>query len=598
MYGAILGDMIGAPYEFDQGDKTKDFPMFTEKSQFTDDTVMTIAVADALLGQIPRETDDMIRNDLIDAMHRWGRKYPNAGYGGRFRQWLKTESRNPYGSYGNGSAMRVAAAGWLYDDIETTRKIARLTADVTHNHPEGIKGAEATASAIFLARTGSTKEDIREYIIREFGYDLSRTCDEIRPGYHHVESCQETVPEAITAFLEGKDFDDVIRTAVSLGGDCDTLTCIAGSIAEAMYGVPALFEAQCKARLPDDMMKVLERFDHARGKETPQPDDDLGDNSDIEKAIDLYYADSKKETLIGVLEAIRKAMHRKNCVLIPINIKQESAPAIDLEKVKVGDTITIDEPVRFTLRRLQTNDGRKWLVAFTSRAEYEKGKSSSTMGENLKRMLKGCKEMQEDGIILNPWGKFFLLTKDLIRAILTVDKPKNHINFIVGDIAKLDVEVIVTAMNRYMLGGSVDDGAILRAAGPELLDERLKLKGCKVGEAKITGGYKLKAEYVIHTVGPQYKVIDPRCQELLAACYTNSLELAKQYDLHTIAFPAISTGPYGFPKREAATIAMRTISAWLSANPDYGMAVVMSCYDEGMRQYYQMAIDRWAPRKE
>lgn len=266
MIGAILGDMVGAPYEFDQGKKTKDFPMFTRWSQFTDDTVMTIAVADALLGLIPGETDDMIRDSLIDAMHRWGRKYPDAGYGGYFYQWLKTRSRKPYGSYGNGSAMRVSPAGWLYDDLESTRRIARLTADVTHNHPEGIKGAEATASAIFLARTGKCKEEIKDYITREFGYNLSRTCDEIRPSYHHVETCQETVPEAITAFLEGTDFEDVIRTAVSLGGDCDTLTCIAGGIAEAKYGIPATLEAQCKMRLPDDMMGVLERFDLARGR--------------------------------------------------------------------------------------------------------------------------------------------------------------------------------------------------------------------------------------------------------------------------------------------------------------------------------------------
>jgi ADP-ribosylglycohydrolase len=167
----------------------------------------------------------------------------------------------PYGSYGNGSAMRVSAAGWLYDSLETTRKMARWTAEVTHNHPEGVKGAEATASAIFMARNGASKEEIRDYIVREFGYDLSRTCDEIRPSYHHVESCQETVPEAITAFLEGNDFEDVIRTAVSLGGDCDTLTCIAGSIAEAFYGIPNGMMAECIKRLEEDMLAVLGRFD-------------------------------------------------------------------------------------------------------------------------------------------------------------------------------------------------------------------------------------------------------------------------------------------------------------------------------------------------
>ena len=162
--------------------------------------------------------------------------------------------------------MRVSAAGWLYEDLRETRRIAQLTAEVTHNHPEGIKGAEATAAAIFLARTGSSKNEIRDCIVREFGYDLSRSCDEIRPGYHHVESCQETVPEAMTAFLEGSDFEDVIRTAVSLGGDCDTLTCIAGSIAEAFCGIPAPMKLECRNRLPGDVIGVLDRFDIARGR--------------------------------------------------------------------------------------------------------------------------------------------------------------------------------------------------------------------------------------------------------------------------------------------------------------------------------------------
>ena len=156
--------------------------------------------------------------------------------------------------------MRVSAAGWLYDTLEETRRIARLTAEVTHNHPEGIKGAEATAAAIFLARTGEDKERIRAYITDQFGYDLSRTCDEIRPAYYHVESCQQTVPEALTAFLEGTSFEDVIRTAVSLGGDCDTLTCIAGGVAEAFYGVPEELKAECRVRLPQDLLEVLDRF--------------------------------------------------------------------------------------------------------------------------------------------------------------------------------------------------------------------------------------------------------------------------------------------------------------------------------------------------
>ena len=204
-----------------------------------------------------------IRRRLVESLHKYGKLFPDAGYGGRFGMWLFLNGTEPYGSYGNGSAMRISAVAWLYDDLETVRKMARLSADVTHNHSEGIKGAEATASAIFLARSGSTKSQIKEYIEKNFCYDLSRTCDDIRPDYRHVESCQETVPEAITAFLEGESFEDVIRTAVSLGGDCDTLTAIAGSIAEGFYGVPENLKQECYNRLPVQLLEVLQRFDTA-----------------------------------------------------------------------------------------------------------------------------------------------------------------------------------------------------------------------------------------------------------------------------------------------------------------------------------------------
>jgi len=264
MYGAILGDIIGSPFEFDMGFKTKNFSLFNVNSAFTDDTVMTIAVAEAFLGAKAGESEAELRARLVESLRRWGKRYPHAGYGIRFSQWLESDAPQPYDSFGNGSAMRVSSVAWLYDDLETVRRMARLSAEVTHNHPEGIKGAEATASAIFLGRTGHSKPQIKAYIQENFGYDLSRTCDEIRPDYHHVESCQETVPEALTAFLEGEDFEDVIRTAVSLGGDCDTLTCIAGAVAEGFYGVPEWLKRECRKRLPKDLMQILRRFEKAR----------------------------------------------------------------------------------------------------------------------------------------------------------------------------------------------------------------------------------------------------------------------------------------------------------------------------------------------
>jgi ADP-ribosylglycohydrolase len=259
MYGAILGDIIGSPYAFDRSSKRKDFPLFSEGSTYTDGTVITIAVAKAFLGA--PEYEEVIRQRLIDAMHKYARLFPHAGYGERFAMWLYVSSREPYNSYGNGAAVRAYSVAWLFHDLDTVLRMARLSAEVTHNHPEGIKGAQATASAIFLARTGHSKAEIKAYIEKQFGYDLSRTCDEIRPTYHHVESCQKTVPEAITAFLEGTSFEDVIRTAISLGGDCETLTAIAGSIAEGFYGVPQELKQQCRSRLPQPLQQVLQQFD-------------------------------------------------------------------------------------------------------------------------------------------------------------------------------------------------------------------------------------------------------------------------------------------------------------------------------------------------
>ncbi len=422
MYGALLGDMIGAPYEFDRGNKTKEFPLFCEYSHFTDDSVMTIAVAEALLDFQFRDDED-IKDGLVESMRKWGKKYPNAGYGRKFYHWLHSRHPEPYGSYGNGSAMRVSSAGWLFDTLEETRHMARLTAEVTHNHPEGIKGAEATASAIFLARTGHSKDEIRDYVVSEFGYDLSRTCDQIRPGYFHNESCQKTVPEAITAFLEGTDFEDVIRTAVSLGGDCDTLTCIAGSIAEAFYGVPAILEAECKSRLPEDMLYILGRFDISRehGHDVI-PDDILTGNVLIEEAIARYYEASTQQNLIGVLDAILQRNRAGGHFLIPVIPPQAMFDMIDIDHVKVGDTVTSQEEMHFKLHHIQTKDGKLWLVAFTSDEEYRKGEAASVINNFIGSMLEGCAEMSEEGIIINPWGQSFLLTKDLIKLIIQVDK--------------------------------------------------------------------------------------------------------------------------------------------------------------------------------
>ncbi|MBR3243144.1 MAG: ADP-ribosylglycohydrolase family protein [Parasporobacterium sp.] len=402
MYGAILGDMIGSPFEFDRGNKTKEFPLFCDESRFTDDSVMTIAVAEALM-KAKGKPDEEVKKELVRSMQDWGHRYPDAGYGGRFYGWLfDSADPKPYNSYGNGSAMRVATAGWLYDTLEDTRKYARLSAEVTHNHPEGIKGAESVAAAIFMARNGASKDEIRGYIVSEFGYDLSRTCDEIRPDYHHVESCQETVPEAITAFLEGSDFEDVIRTAVSLGGDCDTLTCIAGSVAEAFYGVPEDLKTECRNRLSEDMLKVLDLFEDLRINGRPFTDPFLEGNEIIEEAIAAFNMEPKKEKLFGILEAIRNRMHADGHFIIPFRAEEEN-------------------PESFVLQTLQTKDGKIWQAAFTSKEEFEKGAPSKVLSYFIDNTMKNCMETEAAGIILNPWSQAFMLTEDLMKAIIEAD---------------------------------------------------------------------------------------------------------------------------------------------------------------------------------
>lgn len=252
MIGAIVGDMVGSIYEWNNI-KTKDFPLFRRDCFFTDDTVMTLAIAEGLM--IGGSSDD-----FIASMKKYGRLYPDAGYGGRFMDWLGSDNSGPYNSWGNGSAMRVSPVGWAFDSLLQVEEYAEISAAVTHNHPEGIKGAKATAASIFLARKGKSKSEIKTYVECAYGYNLGRTLDEIRPSYEFNESCQETVPEAIIAFLESIDFEDAIRNAISLGGDSDTLAAITASIAEAAYGVPEEIKGQALSFLDGRLVEVYNDF--------------------------------------------------------------------------------------------------------------------------------------------------------------------------------------------------------------------------------------------------------------------------------------------------------------------------------------------------
>lgn len=255
MLGAIAGDIIGSPWE-GTGDKRLDFPLFGKNSRFTDDTVMTVAVAHALLDH----------RDYAETMREYGRRYPFAGYGMQFSYWLRDPAMGPYNSYGNGGAMRVSPVGYAARSVDDVLAEAARSAAPTHNHPEGLKGAQATALAVFLARAGADKDEIRAEITIRFHYNLARTLAEIRPAYKPDVTAQGSVPESIIAFLEADSFEAAVRNAVSLGGDTDTMACIAGAIAEAHFGrVPESIEALVENCLPAEFLQVIERFTERYG---------------------------------------------------------------------------------------------------------------------------------------------------------------------------------------------------------------------------------------------------------------------------------------------------------------------------------------------
>ena len=261
--GAIIGDIVGSRFEFNNYRST-DFEFLNDKCFFTDDSVMTIAVADWVTNK--RQTD----RHLALYLREWGRKYPNRGYGGMFLRWLLSKElslSSPYNSFGNGSAMRVSPCGFYAQSLDEALFLAKQSAEVTHNHPEGIKGAQSVAAAIYLAKTGSTKAIIKEYIENNFGYDLSRTCDEIRRVYKFNETCQETCPEAIIAFLESHDYESAIRLGISLGGDSDTIGAITGGIASAYYGIPDSIIEEVKRFIPFEFIDIVEKFENSMNTE-------------------------------------------------------------------------------------------------------------------------------------------------------------------------------------------------------------------------------------------------------------------------------------------------------------------------------------------
>lgn len=431
MYGAILGDIIGSPFEFDMGNKSKEFELFSVKSYFTDDTVMTIAVGEALMDAGIDASVEEIEKKVTASMQKWGHKYPDAGYGGRFYQWLHLgELAKPYHSYGNGSAMRVSAAGWLYNTVDRTREVAAATARVTHDHPEGIKGAEATASVIFLARNETSKNEIKKYVEKEFGYNLSRTLDEIRPGYHHVEDCMHTVPEAIIAFLEGKNFEDVIRNAVSLGGDTDTLAAIAGSMAEAFYGIPLGMIMRGEVYLSRKLLRVLERFDKMLDREPVMEISSPDDNRRIKRAVDAFYEIGNEDNFLLLRDTLLQRMLEDGQAFAPMrdeNEKNEESGIRDKvtgnvkAREKAGDGLTYNREMHLVIDVVREQSGKEWIPMFTDEQELSKGKKQGVcVNRSIQDVLAyGLHDPKISGVVINPFGKSVVLNKELIEMLFS-----------------------------------------------------------------------------------------------------------------------------------------------------------------------------------
>ena len=427
MLGAIFGDIVGSPYEFNNI-KTEDFPLLSKESRFTDDTVMTIAVAKALMDS-EGKGDTAIKSAVCLQMKAFGKTYNNAGYGGRFKKWLQSSSNNSYGSYGNGSAMRVSPVGWMYDTLERTLEVSKLTAEVTHDHPEGIKGAQAVAAAIFLGRQKVKKEAIKSYIEVTFKYDLSKTLKEIRPDYTFNATCQGSVPEAITAFLESSGYVDAIKKAVSIGGDSDTIACITGAIAEAYYGMPETVKQDTLSFLPRDMKAVYYRFRDFM-KKNPN-----GIHDSIRKPLsETLPADlsTLEEKIAEFHKELKESEKDTGKVLSPEKIYEE------LERLLTGEAemIILVEPPETpkdllnapVVRVIQDVNGNLLFPVFTSEAGAADMDDAYGITDTLKNILEAVKRNKDiTGLVINPFDENFLIQRDGIDYLLRklrVPKPQ------------------------------------------------------------------------------------------------------------------------------------------------------------------------------
>ncbi len=417
MYGAIIGDIVGSRFEFDNGNKSKEFELFTEECDFTDDTVMTLAVAEALHAAGRDADAKTVKSNLIKSMKKWGQKYPHAGYGARFISWVLSADPEPYGSYGNGSGMRVSPAGWLYDTIEHTREVARWTAEITHNHPEGVKGAESTAAAIFLARHGASKDEIRDYLTSEFGYDLTRTLDDIRPAYHHVEDCMHTMPEAFECFLESESYEDCLRNVMYIGGDTDTLGAIAGAIAEAFWGIPVSFVVKAKEYLDAELEEIIEKaYKIINGTSDEDP---YENNKYIKMAVDRISETNSVDDKLMLLKVLMKRMYEEGEAPTPMVDVNNVIGEFDPDKIVAGKSFQIGKEMRLRKDTMKDGSGNEWFPLFTDTEELNKQPTTNiSINHPIKIILEdGLKSDRVQGVVINPFGQSMTLTKEILEIL-------------------------------------------------------------------------------------------------------------------------------------------------------------------------------------
>ncbi|MDO4499684.1 MAG: ADP-ribosylglycohydrolase family protein [Erysipelotrichaceae bacterium] len=426
MFGAIIGDVVGSRFEFRKGNIRKDFELFHKDCRFTDDTVMTVAIADALYQSYTNSVDEM-QEYMIDAMRAWGKKYPHAGYGRRFKEWLKKDNPHPYYSYGNGAAMRCSFCGWIKETLDETVALAQYSAEITHNHPEGIKGAQCVAAVIFLARNGKSKQEIKEYVEEDFGYDLSKTLRELKEAERNDVSCMDALPLALTAFMEGESFEEVIRNAVWLGGDTDTIAAIAGSMAEAMYEIPMYMLENVMNYLPVDIWTTALRYTEAVYvlEDARDPNPEYFKNIDIAYKIeDLYRNKDEKDNeqyYSNIYDAIIERMAEGGLVPVPVIDPADLFEERQIFDMTIEEYKECEETGYLALDPLNlVEDDTEWIPLFTNSKQCKNSMMSKTViSMKIEDLIKITLEKENvSGVIVNPFGKRVFINKEVLKEIL------------------------------------------------------------------------------------------------------------------------------------------------------------------------------------